>query len=108
LSDGKIYKNQTALRYRLETRRPVSSLNAGYIKWRKPPDENGVSVTGVWDAVIDTGATASLGIVYVEFIGRPTAWDESGPWKLWSYVNFTGGGTAPGEAVEEYVYEEGE
>jgi hypothetical protein len=105
---GKIYKNQTGLRYRLRTYQPVSSMNAAYIKFRKPPDADYNYVTGSWPAVIDSGATASMGVVYVEFSGRPTALDEAGTWKFWSYVKFVGGGTAPGEAVEEVVFAEGE
>lgn len=106
--EGKIYKNQTALRYRLRTHQDISAIQTGYIKFKKPPDDDGVQVTGSWAAVRDTGATAAMGIVYVDFLGRGTAIDESGKWTFWSYVRFVGGGSAAGEGVDEMVYEEGE
>jgi hypothetical protein len=107
--EGKIYKNQTGLLYRMYTYQDVSTLNQAFVKWRKPDGTSSNSyLTGLWAANIESAATAELGIISVGFLGRGTAWDQSGRWKLWSYVNFVGGGSAPGEAIEEIVYEEGE
>ncbi len=108
MRDGKIYKYQTALRYRLRTYQPISDISKGYIKWKKPPDDDGNFETGSWEAVLATSATTSLGIIYVDFTSRLTAWDTSGDWKVWAFANFVGGGSAAGEAVTEHIYEEGE
>ena len=95
---GKIYKNQTALRIRLQTRTNLTGATAK-VKYEKPS-----GATGDWDAVI---SNAEDGVVDYDIAGANDL-DESGEWTFWAYVTFSGGTVAPGEPVIVRVYEEGD
>ena len=92
---GKIYKNQTALRIELDTNIDLSDASSALIKYKKPS-----GTTGSFTATI-TGEK-----VYYDIVSSSDL-DEDGTWTFWSYVTFTSGTVAPGEAVSVKVYNEG-
>jgi hypothetical protein len=97
----KIYKNQTALTFKLDTKIDLTAATAAVIKYSKPGTP---VVTGSWTADIDT--PVSDGIISYD-IDSADDLDESGQWTIWAYVTFTGGLVAPGDPYKFIVYEQG-
>jgi hypothetical protein len=95
---GKIYKNQTNLQIERTAEVDITGATC-IIKYIKPSGE-----TGSFPATIVTAAT---GIMKYD-VTLSTDIDESGLWKTWAYATFSDGRSAPGEAVNMYVYNEGE
>lgn len=93
---GKIYKNQTALRISLDTDADLSTASAQVIKYTKPD-----ATTGQFTAV-----NGGSGVIYYQIVNASDI-DQSGTWKFWAYVTFTGGTIAQGEPVYIVVYNEG-
>jgi Zn-dependent M28 family amino/carboxypeptidase len=96
---SKIYKNQSGLRLTLETGINITTASSLKIKYIKPD-----KTTGNWTATI-SGTTA----LYKDFIntGGNSELDQSGLWIFYSFITFSDGRLAPGEAVNIMVYEEG-
>lgn len=98
MTDGKVYKNQDHLRIRVHIGYDLSDATTVLIKYTNP---NGTS--GSWVATVED---EDKGIVYKDFAaGSPLG--ISGIWTFWSYVTFTDGRVAPGEAFTETIYDEG-
>jgi len=97
---GKIYKNQTALKFIADTDTDLTNAVEKRIKYLKPS-----SATGHWIATAEGNPTGGL-ISYT--VNYATTIDEAGEWKLWSWVKFSDGRSAPGEAYSLMIYEEGE
>lgn len=95
---AKIYKGQTELQIKLTANVDVSGATC-YIKYKKPSGEE-----GQWAAVIQT---ASTGVIYYN-INSADDLDESGKWRLWTYVVWADGDYADGEAVTVKVYDPGD
>jgi len=94
---GKIYKNQTELRLKLTTNVDISGASVKKIKYKKPS-----GAIGYWDA---NAATTLTGVLYYD-VAASNVINEAGTWRLWAYVTFSTGDSAPGEGVSVKVYEE--
>jgi hypothetical protein len=95
---GKVYLNQDSLRIILVTEVDITGATVRQIKYKKPS-----GTTGNWTA---TELDPTAGSIYYDLTG--TELDESGTWKLWAYVTFLDGRSAPGEPVSLIVHTEGE
>lgn len=95
----RIFKNQTALTLKLDTKIDLTSVTNVWMKYKKPS-----GVTGIWDATIDSPATAGI-ISHV--IASASELDELCDWRRWAYIEIGGTKYAPGDAVTFTVYEEG-
>ena len=97
----KIYKNQTALTFQLDTKINLTAATEAVIKYTKP----GIPVvTGEWVATVDT--PAADGIISYDIVSEDDL-DESGEWTIWAYVTFSGSLVAPGDFYKFIVYEQG-
>ena len=94
---GRIYNGQSKLRIRLDTSQDISGATAE-IKYKKPSGN-----TGKWTAVVEDYTN---GIIYYDVVAGDV--DESGKWKFWAYITFSGGLVAPGKVAVVNVYEEGD
>jgi len=95
---SKVYNGQTQLRIQLTTGVDIAGATVKRIKYKKPSD-----ATGYWDATVSDEST---GVIYYDVTSGDI--DETGYWKLWAYVTFSDGRSAPGEAITEYFYTEGD
>ena len=95
----KIYVGQTALTLQLDTGIDLSTASSALMKFIRPD-----KTVGQWVAVIDAPATD--GIISYD-IASATDLDQSGIWKRWAYITFTGGAVAPGDCVPFEVFDEG-
>ena len=95
---GKVYKGQSKLRIRLTTNQNISGATP-YIKYKKPS-----GVVGTRAAQVENTPS---GIIYYD-LTTATLLNESGAWKFWAYVSFSGGLIAPGKAAVVNVYDEGD
>ena len=91
-----IYKDQSSLQIRLDTKVDLSGATSLLIKYEKPS-----GATGQWTAT-QYGATTS--IFYNLSDGEL---NETGCWHFWSHVTFSDGRSAPGRMVAQKVYMEG-
>lgn len=98
---GKIYKNQTAIKFIADTDIDLTLSTNKKIKFIKPES----LATGSWIATGEGNPTGGL-ISYT--VNYATTIDEAGEWKLWSWVEFNDGRSAPGEAYNQMIFEEGE
>jgi len=92
-----IYKNQTALKIRLDTKISLATATTLQIKYKKPS-----GATGTWTAAIDPVYPTRI---YYDL--ATTSIDENGIWTLWSYVIFNDGRVAPGRACQKDIKVEG-
>ena len=95
----KIYVGQTALTLQLDTGIDLSTAVSAIMKYVKPD-----KTEGEWVSVIDSPATA--GIISYD-IQSATDLDQSGTWKRWAYITFTGSKVAPGDCITFEVFDEG-
>jgi hypothetical protein len=95
---GKIYRNQTALRFQLDCKTDISGSLDEKIRYEKP-----TGATGSWAASV---LNATLGYIYYDVVATGDV-DTVGVWTLWSFITFSDGRKAPGEPAEVRVYEEG-
>jgi len=95
----KIFKNQSSLEIRLKTGIDLSNAAVIKIRYIKPS-----GITGEFIASIR--GDPSLGIVEYSIIDQNEI-DESGKWVFWSFITFTDGRSAPGNAECITIYEEG-
>lgn len=95
-TDYIIFENQSALEIRLDTEIDISGCTAMKIKYKKPS-----GTEGEWTATAYDTTT-----VKYSFTG--TELDEDGIWIFWPYVTMADGRVAPGQAVTQRVYAEGE
>ena len=95
----KIYVAQTALTLQLETGIDLSTAVSVVMKYIKPD-----KTEGQWVAEINTPATD--GVISYD-VASATDLDQSGTWKRWAYITFTGSKVAPGDCVSFEVYDEG-
>lgn len=96
---GKIYRNQTALRFELHTEADLNNALNQKIKFVKPSGE-----TGHWDADV---LNATSGYIYYDLTATSDL-DEAKTWKFWAWVQFSDGRSAPGESAEVRVFTEGD
>lgn len=94
----RIFKNQTALTLKLDTKIDLTSATNVWMKYIKPS-----GVTGIWNATIDSPATAGI----ISHIIAAGELNESCEWTRWAYIEIGGTKYAPGDAVTFTVYEEG-
>jgi len=91
-----IYKYQTELTFTVHTEASLANASTQRIQYLKPDG----TTTGSWAASV---SNATLG--YMTYAVQATGdLDTSGVWKLWGYVQFTGGGEAWGKADEVYIH----
>ena len=95
----RIFKNQTALTLKLDTKIDLTTATDVWMKYKKPS-----GTTGQWDATIDSPATSGI----ISHIVAAGELNESCEWTRWAYVEISGSKYAPGDAVTFEVYEEGE
>jgi len=95
---GKIYLNQSSLRLQLTTDEDITGATVTRIQYKKPS-----GTTGYWTAQVEA---VGDGIIYYDLLG--TELDEIGTWKIWAFVTFVDGRSAPGEPVSFIVHTEGE
>ncbi len=99
---SKIYINQENLRIRLTTSVNIADATTIKIKYKKPD-----GTEGSWDAEVEDETN---GIIYYDV--KKTAdgadIDQSGNWKFWAFITFSDGRSAPGEAISQYIYIEGD
>jgi len=94
----KIYKNQTALSMRLDTKIDLSTAQTILMKYVKPD-----GTAGQWTALpISVGSS----IVKYDITGTSDL-DQAGIWKRWVHITFIDGKVAPGDVVTFTVCEEG-
>ena len=96
---GKIYKNQTALTIKLDTKTILENVQTALIKYKKP---NGA--IGSFSGSIGGGHYGTL-ITYDVLSADDL--DQSGKWTFWAHITFTNGKIVPGERVFVKIYEEG-
>jgi len=93
---GKIYKNQTALKIQLDTEIALADTTVK-IKYKKPDKS-----VGQW-----VGTIVNSTVIEYEIVSQNDL-DLAGVWWFWSHVTFPSGKSAPGEAISERIYTEGE
>jgi hypothetical protein len=94
---GKIYKDQTALKLRLNTGIDLTTgVSTIEIKYIKPGDP------------VDTWTAGEEDTYYAVYSATAGEIDTKGDWKFWAYITFTDSTVAPGEPVIVRVYDEGE
>ena len=96
---SKIYKNQSDLRFELHCSADLSDAASQRIKYVDP--DGG---TGSWAADV---LNVTLGYIHYDVTGTGDI-NIRGRWRLWAWLNFTSGGTLPGEPDEVMVYDEGD
>ena len=94
----RIFKNQTALTLKLDTKIDLTTATAVWMKYIKPS-----GATGIWDATIDSPATS--GIISHEVAAGEL--NEICEWTRWAYIEINSTKYAPGDAVTFEVFEEG-
>jgi len=92
-----IFKGQSSLRIQLTTNVDITGALVKSIKYIKPS-----GATGSWTA---TSADDLLGIIYYDIQAGDLS--ESGNWKMWAFITFADGRSAPGEAIKIPVKKEG-
>lgn len=97
MNEDYIFKSQTALKVRLDTKIDLSSAASLKIKYKKPS-----GATGSWTATQDSTYPTRI---YFDLVTASI--DESGVWTFWSYVTFNDGRVAPGKACQKYIQVEG-
>ncbi len=107
-ASDRIFQFQTALVYRLKTGVNINDISEAKFCFSKPAGAGGIRVTGAWSATIQSGATASLGIISHSFFSQPTAINEAGSWNFYPWIRLQTGGSAYGGSVAETVYRIGE
>lgn len=91
-----LYTSQSALRVQLTCGTSLSSITAAYIKAANPS-----GTTTTWTATVSSAAT---GIIYYDLT---TALTVAGPWKFWSYVEFSDGRIGIGDVITQVVVPQG-
>jgi len=94
---GRIYKNQTALKIVATVGQNITGATIKQIKYKKPD-----GTIGAFTAV---SSNDSRGVLEYT-VSSADDIDQAGMWKLWGYVTFSDGKSAPGEAYQVRVYEE--
>lgn len=94
----RIYKNQTALTLKLDTKIDLTTATAAWMKYIKPS-----GATGIWDATIDSPATAGI----ISHVTQAGELNEICEWTRWAYIEIGGTNYAAGDAVRFEVFEEG-
>jgi hypothetical protein len=106
-NEDTVYKDQSALMIRLNTKVDLTDATIMKIKYKKPG-----GTTGEWNASKDTTYEERIdgSDVYVRIyynIPDDTVIDESGIWTFWSHVTFAGGRAAPGNPFQKHFQIEG-
>lgn len=97
--DGKVYVGQTALALRLKAEVDLTYVTTALIKYKKPDGTIGSWIATKYDIV--------KGII--EYLIKSVSdLDQRGIWTFWTHLTFADGNVAPGEAIEEMIYAEGE
>lgn len=95
---GKIFKGQTKLKITLDLEQNITGAKQTLIKYKKP---NGTE--GQWTATVED---AVLGILSYEPASELIL-DQSGPWVIWGWVEFSDDRVAAGEPVTLQINAEG-
>ena len=95
---GRIYKDQTKVRFRITCGIDLSEVSVATIKYIKADE-----TTGDWTATVED---VENGIIYYDVVTGDL--DVAGKWKMWAYLIFVDLKTAPGEPFEIYVFDEGQ
>ena len=95
---GRIYKDQTKVRFRVTCGIDLSEVSVAALKYIKPD-----GATGEWAASVED---VENGIIYYDVMAGDI--DVAGKWKLWAHLTFVDLKTAPGEPFEIYVFNEGQ
>ena len=93
----KIYKGQTALIMKLDTKINLANVATALMHYVKPDGE-----TGEWVCATDTNNIISYVVL------NKSDLDQSGNWKRWASLTFTDGSWAPGEPATFVVHDVGE
>ena len=94
---GKIYQGQASLTMKVYTGCVLSGAEETLIKYRKPDGLEGSFPAGVLDE--------TEGILGYDVQAGDL--DLVGWWRLWAWVGFPGGKSAPGDVVKVFVHKEG-
>lgn len=95
------FVHQTSLRIDLDTRLNLFDGVSFYIKFRRPDGSE-----GSWSAVRASNVNGSACLVRHDF-SATSELNMSGDWMIWPYVTFADGRSAPGEAFQMPVLDEG-
>jgi len=98
-----VFKGQSSLRIRLDTKVDITGAKEVKIKYIKPDDVS----TGTWTATVENPLK---GIIYYDIpktVTNPII-DQSGWWRFWAYIKFSDDRVAPGEVVRQYFTIEGD
>lgn len=95
---GRIYKNQTKIKFEAHVDVDITGYLDAWIKYMKPTGSG-----GSWVATMEQN---NPGIIYYYPVSAQIL-DVSGVWILWAYIKFADGREAAGEPQEVYIYEEG-
>lgn len=102
--DGVVFAGQEALKIRLATNvswEDLDAANSLNIKYKKPD-----GTEGQWDAVLEAEPNPTGRIYYDIQPGDIPAASE-GWWKVWTWVEFSDGRTAPGNPLHVKFRKEG-
>lgn len=94
-----VYQHQSALRFRVAMDADISDATSVAIRFRKPS-----GAQGEWAANIEDPIN---GVIYYDVIS-PETLDEIGVWRIWPYITFSDGRSAPGTPLRVAVLPEGE
>lgn len=94
-----VYQHQSALRFRVTIDADISEATSVAIRFRKPSGS-----TGEWAASVEDPIN---GVIYYDVISSDIL-DEVGVWRIWPYITFSDGRSAPGTPLRVAVLPEGE
>lgn len=90
-----IFVSQYALRIQLTVNQDIAGALTKKIFYRRPD-----GTEGSWTALVSDAAT---GVIYYD-LTADTELPIPGDWRFWSYIEFSDGRKATGDAVEQRVY----
>jgi len=99
MKNRKIFVGQSSLRFKVECNTDITSCLVKKIKYMKPGDETVYE----WNAVISDSVNGHI----IYDVVLTTELDVAGKWKFWSYIQFSDGRIAMGDAETIEIFEVG-